>query len=130
VAEATLAVNSSGMAMHFLDLCEAIFAGKPTRRNYPSTDWAKDRLQDARQSFYDVVAYSWADMVSGTGISAERLKRVSSASRNLSQIARELVDTLYPYCGLIAADPATEINRVWRDLHTASQHSLLNFDEG
>jgi indole-3-acetate monooxygenase len=127
-AEATLAVNSSGMAMHFLDLCEKLFTEKEAGRSYPSIDWVKNQLQEARQSFYQVVQHSWAEMASGVDISGELLMRVSSASRTLSRVGRELVDTLYPYCGLIAADPATEINRVWRDLHTASQHSLLNFD--
>jgi hypothetical protein len=28
-------------------------------------------------------------------------------------------------CGLRAADEASDIGRVWRDLHTATQHALL-----
>jgi hypothetical protein len=39
--------------------------------------------------------------------------------------SRHAVDTLYPYCGLVAASADSDINRVWRDFHTASQHALL-----
>jgi hypothetical protein len=39
--------------------------------------------------------------------------------------SRAAVDTLFPYCGLYAAREDSEINRVWRDFHTASQHALL-----
>jgi hypothetical protein len=52
---------------------------------------------------------------------------VSEASLALAKQAQHIVNVLYPYCGLRAASPDTEINRVWRDLHTASQHALLTF---
>jgi hypothetical protein len=55
------------------------------------------------------------------------MEEVSLYSRNLAKISRECVDLLYPYCGLAAANTDTEINQVWRDLHTASQHALLTF---
>ncbi|RYY33160.1 MAG: acyl-CoA dehydrogenase, partial [Sphingobacteriaceae bacterium] len=58
----------------------------------------------------------------------EALKNVSITSRRLAKISREAVDALYPFCGLMAASPDTQLSQVWRDLHTASQHSLLTFD--
>jgi indole-3-acetate monooxygenase len=125
-AEATLAVNSSGMGMRFLDLCEQLFQEK-NYREYPSVASARKKLQDARQLFYDAVQYSWDECVSPAPPSDQSLTRVSQTSRALAGHARQLVDELYPYCGLAAADPSTEMNRVWRNLHTASQHSLLNF---
>lgn len=127
-AEATLAVNSSGMSMRFLDLCEQLFNEK-NHRQYPSVANAREQLQKARELFYDSVKRSWDESLNGSQPSEELLIRVSRASRALAAIARQLMDELYPYCGLVAADPGTEINRVWRDLHTASQHSLLNFTQ-
>jgi hypothetical protein len=52
---------------------------------------------------------------------------VSRTSHALAVVARQWVDTLYPYAGLGAANVGSEINRVWRDVHTASQHPLLVF---
>ena len=126
-AEATLAVNSSGMGMCFLDLCEKLFAGEMNHKKYPSVESAKKQLQEARQSFYEAVQLSWDKYVLHREAANELLSRVSKTSRSLAATARQLVDELYPYCGLAAANPNTEINRVWRNLHTASQHSLLNF---
>jgi len=47
------------------------------------------------------------------------------ASLALAAAARNAVDSVYPYCGLRAAQQDADINRVWRDFHTATQHGLL-----
>jgi alkylation response protein AidB-like acyl-CoA dehydrogenase len=132
LAEATLAANISGMAVHFLDLCVPIFEEKQlgNRLNIAQKEIIKQlfeeltgQLNQTRQEFYKAVDSSWQ---SGLTQPAEHLHAVSQTSRKLAKTARECVDQLYPYCGLQAASPDTEINQVWRDLHTASQHALLN----
>lgn len=134
LAEATLAANLSGMAVNFVDLCKDAFEFKATNLRRVSEANAElmmeDReaaivlLNDARTAFYNAVELSWNDINN-----PKHLKEVSRNSRLLAHVARETVDELYPYCGLLAASPDTEINRVWRDLHTASQHALLTFLE-
>jgi len=137
-AEATLAVNYSGMAVNFLDLCRALFEEKLSR---PSTgrsglpplqailQEAEQELHTARNLFYTAINTAWESMVSTESVSDEQLQAISHTSRRLATMARHQVDTLYPFCGIAAADPSTTINRVWRDLHTASQHSLLVFPQ-
>jgi len=133
LAETTLAVNSAGMAAHFIDLCEGIFARRSDHAgNKPRMGAATARLAEAkivlqylRQSFYRAVRSSWEECEKGNSLQEPLLQAVSRSSRALALEARRLVDELYPWCGLTAADRNTEINRVWRDLHTASQHSLL-----
>ncbi|MES2274616.1 MAG: acyl-CoA dehydrogenase [Bacteroidota bacterium] len=132
LAEATLAVNLSGMAVHFTDLCKDIFE---ERKKQPKlTDAHKAQLdevlqftvsglQAARDALFAAVDASWAQP------GEDELKAVSKTSRHLAITSREAVDRLYPYCGLMAAAPDTETNRVWRDLHTAGQHALLTFAE-
>lgn len=135
-AEATLAVNSSGMAARFLELCEALLDHKMKAKNYtPETitvirrqlNEAKSGLQQARRSFYTAVEDSWEQLITEGAIAAQILGEISITSRALAEKARKVTDQLYPYCGLTAADPGTEISRVWRNLHTASQHNLLSF---
>lgn len=136
-AEATLAVNYSGMAVRFLDLCRLLFEAKvnlPHPFNRPTLPpllamWqeVEQALGDARALFYTVVESAWQAMVAAGAVGEEALAQISETSRRLATIARQQVDALYPFCGLTAANPSTEINRVWRDLHTASQHSLLVF---
>jgi alkylation response protein AidB-like acyl-CoA dehydrogenase len=132
LAEATLAANISGLAVHFADLCVPAFANKATNIRRVNEGNVKvmndallaaaDRLNQARNAFFEAVEASWNEPEG-----EEALKAVSRTSRVLAKIARECVNELYPYCGLMAASPDTEINRVWRDLHTASQHALLTF---
>ncbi len=136
LAEATLAANLSGMAIHFIDLAELIFQEKTggdklsiqqkiVLRNTFQTLEAE--LTGFRHQFYFALNRSWFLLDDEKSMLKEALAQVSKISRELAKTARETVDQLYPFCGLQAASPDTEINRVWRDLHTASQHSLLTF---
>jgi alkylation response protein AidB-like acyl-CoA dehydrogenase len=137
-AEATLAVNYSGMAVRFLDLCHDLFENK---LNHPSKSapiqaplreiiqQAINKLQQARDQFYAAIEAAWQAMVTQQAVDAELLQAISHTSRRLATIARQQVDELYPFCGITAANPSTEMNRVWRNLHTASQHSLLVYPQ-
>ena len=135
LAEATLAANISGMAVHFTDLCATIFDEKPENKYLTTNRRAvikqlheklTGRLNAARLEFYSTVDASWQGALMGK---ATQLQEIGQSSRKLARAARECVDELFPYCGLQAANPETELNQVWRDLHTASQHSLLVFEE-
>lgn len=125
-AETTLAVNSSGMAMRFLDLCKIIFEKNTTLTIQLVLTNAIQKIETARTTFYDAVNNSWKSCVEELSIPQLLLLEVSIASKQLATTSRILVDELYPYCGMQAANPDMEINRVWRNLHTASQHSLFN----
>ncbi|MGN6603517.1 MAG: acyl-CoA dehydrogenase family protein [Ginsengibacter sp.] len=133
-AEATLAVNVSGMAIHYLDLFEGIMKEKNADSHYTNDqllalslrhDTAKTQLNEARQLFHKTIQRSWNEGKGSKDFTAETLKDVSLVSRELADTARRMVDEMYPYCGMFAANPSTEINRVWRNLHTACLHPLL-----
>ncbi|GAA4315667.1 acyl-CoA dehydrogenase [Compostibacter hankyongensis] len=135
-AEATLVVNSSGMAAHFMELCHDQLTRKrqAPHSNAPRILLAEQLLEKSRnswqrdrQSFYAAVQDSWDRLVTEGSVPPDALKAVSNTSRQLAATARKLVDELYPHCGLSAATAGTEINRVWRDFHTATQHSLLTY---
>lgn len=135
LAEATLAANISGIAIHFMDLCVKIFKEKLNEDKYTEAQKnilkqtqtrLHDELEVARLQFYKAVDHSWEALKKGDH-AIQALQDVSSTSRKLAKTARECVDQLYPYCGLQAANPESEINKTWRDIHTASQHSLLTF---
>jgi alkylation response protein AidB-like acyl-CoA dehydrogenase len=138
LAEATLAVNMSGIAIHFMDLCEGIFQDKIKQPRLTGDqkvllinelDQAKNNINLAREMYFEAIDQSWNIIKKENAVPNEQLNRVSITSRRLAQLARETVDRLYPLCGLIAASTETEINRSWRDLHTASQHALLTFPD-
>ena len=137
LAEATLAVNLSGMAIHFTDLCKEAFAKKQIDKNLNSLQISElndilissiKNLNVVREAFYHGLDNSWANYANNNQIQQQQnLQIVSRTSRQLAKKSIQVVDNLFPYCGLEAARTSSELNRVWRDIHTASQHSLLTF---
>ena len=125
-AETTLAVNHSGMAMRFLDLCKLLFAQKSTGTMQQLLSNSVKEMDEARRLFYNIAAASWEASSNCFSTSPQLLQHISVVSKQLVFTSRSVVDALYPYCGMQAANPDTEINRVWRNLHTASQHSMFN----
>jgi alkylation response protein AidB-like acyl-CoA dehydrogenase len=126
LAEATLAVNLSGLGVRFLELA-ADFIPEQAGAALAA---AQGRLDAARRALFAAVGESWRVLRDGETIPAQGLAQVSDASRQLAVVARESVDAIYPLCGLRAADLCSEINRVWRNLHTAGQHALLRAAAG
>jgi alkylation response protein AidB-like acyl-CoA dehydrogenase len=125
-AELTLAANSSGMAIRFFDLCDGLFNEWNDQHLQAKLAAAIVRLNECRKQFYETAHISWEHCLHKQIFSPELITGIRQCSKQLAATARQLVDMLYPYCGMHAANPETEINRVWRNLHTASQHSLLN----
>jgi indole-3-acetate monooxygenase len=127
-AEVTLAVNSAGMALRFIDLYKKGQKGSTRKINAKVLayhDELKELFNKTREDFYEAVDNSWEAHLQKQNAMAEKTQIVGAASRALAAAARRLVDELYPYCTLAAAIPDSEINRVWRNIHTASQHPLL-----
>lgn len=137
LAETTLTVNSLGMANHFIRLVENSFLERSSLNRYSDTQIAffnsvltecKNEVQQQRTQFYQSFDRSWEELINKGTIAENKLREVSLLSRKLAHTCRRATDTLFPYCGLEAAKKESEINRVWRDIHTASQHSLLTFE--
>jgi len=122
------------MASRFLEICAELFAGRKKDRSLPENAASRmqeqliigeNKLQEAREAFFSTIQGSWDHFTNQNSLPSERLGEITKVSRALAKTARQVTDDLYPYCGMIAARPNTEINRVWRNLHTASQHNLL-----
>jgi len=133
-AESTLAVNMSGMAIHFMDLLEEHLKERNLSDHFTEdlrhslllrNEAARHKQQKARERFYQAIQISWDEWDEQKHFTTLVLENVSHASRHLASTSREVVDELFPLCGLVAADTASAINRVWRDLHTACLHPLL-----
>lgn len=135
LAYVTLAANVAGMAAHFMELAEECMRHRRhARAGLPLLEvpevismlqGRKDALIAARARFYAVLDASWAQVAGGAALDTDAMQAVQASSLDLVAICRAAVDGLYPYCGLYAAREDSTINRVWRDFHTASQHSLL-----
>ena len=133
-AESTLAVNISGMAIHFMDLFEENIKERKLSDNFTEdhrhalftrNEAARHKQQEMREKFYQALQNSWDKWDDNKHFAAASLESVSQISRHLAAVSREIVDEIFPFCGLVASDPQSEINRVWRNLHTAILHPLL-----
>ena len=138
-AEITLAANYSGMAFHFMALCKVFFEDRIKRHGYAIKEACEmletlartqSKLEDARQLFYDTLEKIWQAGYAEKRWNASSLVSLGEACRSLAKLSRMSMDELYPYCGMAAADQNSEINRVWRDFHTASLHGVFTFGCG
>ncbi len=120
-AEATLAANTLGMVRHFVSSAGDLLKDAAVEL----AENLQIQLENASAAFYQAVDASWTELAEKEQLSSATLRRVSNQSSALAHLCREQVMKLYPHVGLAAADTSTEINRIWRDIFTASQHSLL-----
>lgn len=135
LAYVTMAANVAGMANHFMQLApECIRRRRHAGKNLPLIEVPavaallrskQQAYATARGHFYAVLDASWAKVAAGEALNDEDMQQVQDSALALVAVSRQAVDELYPYCGLYAAREDSVINRVWRDFHTASQHSLL-----
>lgn len=125
LAQTTLAVNSSGMAMRFLDICKEDLSADKYKLLQQKLLIAYAEMDTSRQLFFEAVATSWKQCIEQK-LTAETLHIIGELSKQLAHKSLKITDELYPYCGMNAANPSTELNRVWRNMHTASQHSIFN----
>ncbi len=137
LAETTLTVNTLGMTNHFIKLVEAAFYLRTGLKRYSDEqvlfftnelNSCKTEIQSLRSKFYSTFDASWDQLMNNNKIGEDTLLAVSSVSRKLAHACWRTAAALFPYCGLEAAKKESEINRVWRDIHTASQHALLTFE--
>ena len=133
-AETTLAVNTLGMTNHLLD--EAAMVFKQKKLNAAALQQADAVLQTARQeigkmrtAFYNIVEQSWNELINKNKLSAKTTRQISAISRQLVKLCRKHATEVYPYCGLSYTAETSELNRVFRDLFTASQHALLTYEQ-
>lgn len=136
-AYVTLSANVAGMAWHFVELATDCIAH---RRNRFAEDGSRlidapqvaavlaatrAHLGDVRTRVYAALDAAWASASGAGRVSEAQAAALEALSIEWVAASRAAVDTLFPYCGLFAAREDSEINRVWRDFHTASQHALL-----
>lgn len=122
-AETTLAVNTLGMTRHFIACCRTIM--HKDDKNLEKVKLSELNVLQAKELFYEALDASWDELLKQGTLSEKTLQAISLLSRSLVKISREAVISLYPYCGIVAADASSTINRIWRDIFTASQHAIF-----
>lgn len=125
LAELTLAANISGMAFRFIELIADITRKRNSSQDLETVKQNENLLENVRREFYKRADLSWQELEQTGKVSHHLQMEITRVSRKLVETSRTIVNTLYPLGGLEAANKQLEVNRVWRNFHTAGQHSLF-----
>jgi alkylation response protein AidB-like acyl-CoA dehydrogenase len=113
LASYTLVFNITGMVKRFLEL-----AGHHSRVSTEAFDELRTALlQKCREN--------WGEVKQGQRPDQQVIKSICAKARGLTQQGLKLVQELYGFQSLSAANEDSELNRVWRNIHTAALHPLL-----
>lgn len=132
-AQATFAAVAAGIGRHFFEEAREVLRQK--REAWQGADRYEfvrqtverheERLRHSVAEFYDTLNASWTKHAAGDELSDEELQRVSRQCHQTARAALQGAQSVFPYMGIGAVMEDAPINRIWRDLHTACQHSLL-----
>ena len=132
-AELTLLVNFMGMYKRFLDLIEKLFVLKSSQSKWEKSESrAAFRLLDDLQQDYmtrkdavmNLADHSWANLRDGID-NASIYADIAAQSRDFVESILKNTTRLYPHTGIAGAAIDNEINIIFRNIFTASQHKLL-----
>ncbi|APU96784.1 acyl-CoA dehydrogenase [Sphingobacterium siyangense] len=132
-AELTLLANFTGMYKRFLDLIEKLFVLKSNQSKWEKTESKEafrvldDFQQDyvnRREAIMNLAARSWVNLHDGND-NAAIYEQIGIQSRDFVESILTNTIRLYPHTGISGAAIDHEINIIFRNIFTASQHKLL-----
>lgn len=133
-AELTLLVNYMGMYRRYLDMVEKYFFEKSKEESWLSKygkiyfrtlDGLRLQLESDRKKISLLADLLWHES-KGATITTVLLDDIAQESREIVKTIREETTRLFPLLGISAAQNGTELNTIFRNIFTATQHSLLN----
>jgi alkylation response protein AidB-like acyl-CoA dehydrogenase len=134
-AQTSFAAVTIGIWRHYLEearhtaLEQRAAWDKATPRRFPAVIRAieeQERLfADAADAYYQMVEASWGSFVKEGGLSEQDQQEVGRVSQDAARMAVACAHRLFPLMGMSALMEDRLLNRIWRDLHTVTQHSVL-----
>ncbi|MBP1997003.1 acyl-CoA dehydrogenase family protein [Paenibacillus eucommiae] len=82
-------------------------------------------LHHAAEHFYEAADASWTDFALHRQLTLQDEQRVSHCSQEAARIALACAHTVFPLLGMSVLMEDSLLNRIWRDLHTVTQHTVL-----
>lgn len=134
-SEASFAAISLGIGKHYLEEVHVFLEKNKANWKKGSHDWytfLKDKLhaEEARwkianDHFHDIVESSWKQHMEGENLSEELHQQFSTIAKRSATTAVYCANNLFRYIGMQAVMEQHTLNQIWRDLHTAAQHTFL-----
>ena len=132
-AELTLLVNFMGMYHRFIDLVEKLFIVRSNESKWDPVeskaafkilDTLQQNYLDKRKTIMALAEHSWKNLYD-KGDNSSLFERIATESRNFVAEIVTNITKVYPYTGIAGAAKDNEINIIFRNVFTASQHKLL-----
>ncbi len=134
MAQATIAINIAGMCAFFFETAMNMIERKETEhhasveakeKGLALLKKAVEECKELKKNFYKQLDNSWSEHVKKGYVSSTMLGALSQSALIMAQRSRSMANEMFPYCGLTASIQSNIINQVWRNINTASQHSLM-----
>ncbi len=136
-AQTSFAAVCLGICRHFLEEARAFATAK--QADGPNTSAHPQRLQKLVHTleekeasleavsdlFYETVERTWAEFVNEGYMDDRRQIEIGDICQRLSISALAYAHAIFPLLGMAALMEDHALNRIWRDLHTVSQHTVL-----
>lgn len=136
IAQVSFASVALGIARHAIDEASVLARTKtPTMsaglmRDDPAVQVrfaeAEALVRSARAFFFDVAADSWAKVVAGGALDADKEAHVQLASVHATASSARAVDLLYDASGTTPLFTQDALGRCWRDVHAVTQHTSVS----
>jgi alkylation response protein AidB-like acyl-CoA dehydrogenase len=134
-AQTSFAAVSLGICRHLLEEARAFADAKREEwsQSRPerlvgllrTLDEQEQALEAAAGRFYETVGHTWELFVSEGVMTEEQQREVREVSQGLAGSTLAYAHTIFPLLGMAVLMEDNAINRIWRDLHTVTQHSVL-----
>lgn len=134
-AQTSFAAVCLGICRHFLEEARA-FA------NEKQEDWGRTRpqrmeglfralgeqeasLEAVAGHFYETIERTWSSFVNSGEMTEHQQREVGQCCQQLAGSTLAYAHVIFPQLGMAVLMEDNLINRIWRDLHTVTQHSVL-----
>lgn len=134
-AQASFTVTAIGIGRHFLEEAKKLLEQNRDAWSASSTDrvpFVTGKIQEMEQcftqkvgEFYQVVDLSWNRHLNQQILTEKDQQQIGLKCKETAQTALHCAGSVFPYLGIQAVIEETPVNRTWRDLQTACQHTLL-----
>ncbi|MBO8171664.1 MAG: acyl-CoA dehydrogenase [Bacillaceae bacterium] len=86
---------------------------------------AEARFSQEVEAFYQMVDRSWENFMQTGKLTGEEQQQITRRCKQLSRVSLNAAQSVFPYLGIQVIMEEHPVNRTYRDLHTACQHTML-----
>ncbi|RED55610.1 acyl-CoA dehydrogenase [Cohnella phaseoli] len=134
-AQTSFAAVCLGICRHFLAEADLFVAAKRAEWEPAKPGRAEEtkraisrqeaKLEAEAAKFYETVERTWNAFLAAGEMTEEDQAEVGTVCRQLSGSVLAYAHAIFPLLGMAVLMEEHPINRIWRDLHTVTQHAVL-----